>query len=349
MAATFYTTSTLKKSLFYVVCLFFVSVVAISNSTHAYELGRDVFEVSSGQFTMSGSTNCLNNINNNTVIRNGCTDTPDGLTTLGVILPGGISDQYLTGDFMQFWFYIGINNTNDASDSFIRNINISNQYLDTVDVSMEQVNNSIGIVKITARATQTTGVSSFNITASGGSVFLVLYPSEFISAGKIVHWRIVPGVDYSSDIQSVISAINNQTDYSQSLNNINNNINSVNNNLRNIQDTAEQANDDANDRYQDEKDTINDNGDTATGSWDDAQENLQFSAPTGLFSWLWSLGSVDDCVQIPVLASLLHSTESQYCSWYPTSIRSIISPIINIFIICLMSGFVFSWLKKGGV
>ena len=91
MATTFFTTSTLKKSLFYVVCIFFVSVVAISSSTHAYELGRDVFEVSSGQFTMSGSTNCLNNINNNTVIRNGCTDTADGLTSLGVVLPGGIS------------------------------------------------------------------------------------------------------------------------------------------------------------------------------------------------------------------------------------------------------------------
>lgn len=346
MAATLFTTSTLKKSLFYVVCLFFVSVVAISNSTHAFDLSRDVFTISSNQLTSTSSTNCLNNINSNTVIRNGCNDTPDYLSSLSISFP---QESYLVGDFMQFWFYIGINATNNSADSFIRNIRLNNNYFDTVDVSFEQVNGSTGIIKITARANTNDTLSGIIIDSAGGGALLVLYPSEYLSMGRIVHWRIVPGADYGNDIQSVVNAINNQTDYSQSLNTINNNIGSVNRNLESIQDTQEQANDDANDRYQDEKNTINDNGDTANDSWDDAQENLTFSAPTGLFSWLWSLGSVDDCVQIPVLASLLHSTESQYCSWYPTSIRSIISPIINIFIICLMSGFVFSWLKKGGV
>lgn len=249
-------------------CIFtcLLAFFLMSHNVFAYELGRDVFEISSGQFTLTGSTNCLNNINNNMVIRNGCTDVADGLSSLGVVLPGGIAEQYLTGDFMQFWFYIGINNTNDSSDSFIRNINISNAYLDTVDVSMEQVNNSIGIVKITARATQTIGVSSFNINASGGSVFLVLYPSEFISAGKIVHWRIVPGVDYSNDIQGIVNAINSQPNYSSVLNDIKNKVPSAEDNASAIADEEEERTQDVVDQSEQDSQDSQDEVDQATAS-----------------------------------------------------------------------------------
>ena len=253
----------IKISLLSSIFICFSAIFLMSHNVFAYELGRDVFEVSSGQFTMTGSTNCLNNINNNTVIRNGCTDTADGLSTLGVVLPSGVADQYLTGDFMQFWFYIGINNTNDASDSFIRNININNAYLDTVDISMDQVNNSIGIVKITARATQTISVSSFNITGSGGGVFLVLYPSEFISAGKIVHWRIVPGVDYSNDIQGIVNAINSQPNYSSVLNDIKNKVPSAEDNASAHADEEEQRTQDVVDEAQDTADSSQEDTDEA--------------------------------------------------------------------------------------
>ena len=246
------------------ICL--LSFFLMSHNVSAYELGRDVFEVNSGQFTLSGSTNCLNNINSNTVIRNGCTDTSDYLSTLGVVLPAGVADQYLTGDFMQFWFYIGINNTNDASDSFIRNININNAYFDTVDVSMEQVNNSIGIIKITARAIQTTSISSFNITASGGGALLVLYPSEFISAGKIVHWRIVPGVDYSNDIQGVVNAINSQPNYSTVLNDIKNKVPSAQDNADAIADEVEDRTQDVVDQSEQDSQNSQDDVDQATAS-----------------------------------------------------------------------------------
>lgn len=147
------------------------------------------------------------------------------------------------------------------------------------------------------------------------------------------------GTDYSSAISSINSNINSTN---SKLDTVNRSLNDVNNNL-------EQANDDANDRYQDEKDTISQNGDDAVDSWQDNAENLSFDAPTFLFGWLWSLGSVEDCVDISVLASLIHSPETTYCTWYPTSIRSIISPIINLFIVCLLSGFIISWLKRGGV
>lgn len=98
--------------------------------------------------------------------------------------------------------------------------------------------------------------------------------------------------------------------------------------------------------HDDEKQTIEDNGDAAQSNFDDFQPTLSFSDP---LSWMWSLGTSDNCANIPILASLLHSNSSVYCSWWPTTIRSIVSPIINIFVMIIVFGFAIRWLKSGGM
>lgn len=138
-------------------------------------------------------------------------------------------------------------------------------------------------------------------------------------------------------------------DYSSALGTIQGGISDVNRNLNNVQDSIDQSNQDANDRYDDEKNTIQDNGDNAVGAWTDNEENLSFNAPTGLFNWFWSLGTTEECISISTLARLIHSNETTYCSWWSTEIRSIVSPIVNIFLVCIISGFIIKWLRKDGI
>lgn len=353
MRAAIHITSSkfIKTLLVFVVCSIFSSAALVSNS-FALDLSRDVFLVTSGQFTFGayGASSCLNLINYDTVIRNGCANVADGVENLTVAF-NNTPLTLLTGDFVQFFMYVGINALDNSSDSFLRNINLAVNNLNTVDVTFEQLNGSTGIVKITARAMSSFNLDYIPITASGGSVWLVLQPSEYISAGKITHWRIVPGVDYSNNIQSVVNAINNQTDYTQSLNSINNNINSVNNNLNNVnnniqdlQETQEQANEDANDRYQDEKDTISGNGDDAQDSADSL--DISFGVPWILQAW-FSLFVDDSCASIPTISSWIHSNETRICSPWPSAVRSTLTPIFAVISGLLLFGFVIRWLRGG--
>lgn len=52
----------------------------------------------------------------------------------------------------------------------------------------------------------------------------------------------------------------------------------------------------------------------------------------------------DRCVNIPTLASMLHSNETQVCPWFDSSIRSIVTPVLGIASIMLLFGFVVHWL-----
>lgn len=54
--------------------------------------------------------------------------------------------------------------------------------------------------------------------------------------------------------------------------------------------------------------------------------------------------SQDRCVQIPTLASMLHSNESSVCPWFSSSIRSIVTPVLGISSVMLLFGFVVRWL-----
>lgn len=162
-----------------------------------------------------------------------------------------------------------------------------------------------------------------------------------------ISWAtLASGTNYSSDLGQLRTELNNLNTNSVI---INDNISNVVSGVEDLRDAQNQANQDANDRYEDEKDTINDNGDNANSSWTDNADNLKFQPPTFLFNWFWSLGTTDQCIDISTFASLIHSNETQYCSWYPNNIRSIISPIINIFLVCFISGFIIKWLKKDGI
>lgn len=54
------------------------------------------------------------------------------------------------------------------------------------------------------------------------------------------------------------------------------------------------------------------------------------------------------CVNIPTVASWLHSSSSTYCAWFPSSVRNVLTPVISIAASMLLFGFIVrGFLRKG--
>lgn len=62
------------------------------------------------------------------------------------------------------------------------------------------------------------------------------------------------------------------------------------------------------------------------------------------FSPIFGLFVSSDCVNISTIASMLKSNNTQYCSWFSVSVRSILTPAIGISAMMLIFGFFVRWL-----
>lgn len=62
------------------------------------------------------------------------------------------------------------------------------------------------------------------------------------------------------------------------------------------------------------------------------------------FAPIFNLFNNDSCAQIPTLASMLHSEETQVCPWFDSSIRNITTPVLGLASMMLVFGFVVRWL-----
>lgn len=54
--------------------------------------------------------------------------------------------------------------------------------------------------------------------------------------------------------------------------------------------------------------------------------------------------SPDSCATIPIISNWLNSDSVVYCSWWPSSVRSVLTPVFGISSIMLLFGFVVRWL-----
>lgn len=63
------------------------------------------------------------------------------------------------------------------------------------------------------------------------------------------------------------------------------------------------------------------------------------------FRFFFSSFTNDQCVDIPIIGGMLNNPNAQYCSWWPSSIRNVLTPVFSFFSIMLLTGFIFSFLK----
>lgn len=255
------------------------------------------------------------------------------------------------GDIYQVNVNFFNTNANDSLDAWASSLYGGDNDFSFIETEYQQMDAGTGQIRFTLACTSTFTNANKYLTlnsATGSAVWL--YPQEWITTFYVARYKVLNTDVDLHEIAENAYQINQQLDTVVStMGTSQDSLDAINDNIDTVNDNIAQSNQDANDRYQDEKDTIQDNADNTVDSWDDAQEGLTFQAPTGLFSWFWSLGTTDQCINIPVLASLLHSNETTYCSWWSTEIRSIVSPVINIFLVCIVSGFIIKWLRSSGL
>lgn len=157
-------------------------------------------------------------------------------------------------------------------------------------------------------------------------------------------WRVVSNTYDDTNLLAQLRTLNN------AISTMNNKLDDIQSSLGTIEDYSlrsaeaqEQANDDANDRYQDEKDTIND---AAQDAEDNASsQDFSFTIPNPLQSWFGGFSN-NTCVNIPNLASWLHSNETQICSPWPSNVRSVMTTVVTGLVFLVFFGFIISWVKK---
>ena len=69
-----------------------------------------------------------------------------------------------------------------------------------------------------------------------------------------------------------------------------------------------------------------------------------FNPFSGIFALFTGGGS---CVPIPTVASMINSSETTFCPFFPSSIRSIATPVMGISSMMLIFGFFVRWLNDG--
>lgn len=63
------------------------------------------------------------------------------------------------------------------------------------------------------------------------------------------------------------------------------------------------------------------------------------------FAQLFTSFTNDSCVDIPIIAGWLGTNQNRYCTWWPSSIRSTLTPVFSSISLMLLFGFAVSWLK----
>lgn len=71
--------------------------------------------------------------------------------------------------------------------------------------------------------------------------------------------------------------------------------------------------------------------------------NISFIFP---FKSLFTSFSDNNCVNIPIIAGMVNSSSSTYCSWWSSDIRSVLTPVFNMISLMVLTGFIVHWLSE---
>lgn len=87
------------------------------------------------------------------------------------------------------------------------------------------------------------------------------------------------------------------------------------------------------------------NNGEAEPSWFDSLLNLFTFGFMNPFAPIFNLfNDQNTCVNIPIIAGMLHSEETQVCPWFDSNTRNIVTPVLGLASIMLVFGFAVRWL-----
>lgn len=70
---------------------------------------------------------------------------------------------------------------------------------------------------------------------------------------------------------------------------------------------------------------------------------INFAFP---FQNLFTSFTDNNCVDIPIIAGMLHAPSSHYCTWWSSSVRNVLTPVISMASLMVITGFIMSWLYE---
>lgn len=87
------------------------------------------------------------------------------------------------------------------------------------------------------------------------------------------------------------------------------------------------------------------NAESSNVDWTSSLTNLFGFSLINPFAPIFNLFSnQSSCAQIPTIAGMIHSNETQVCPWFSTTTRNIVTPVLGLASMMLVFGFVVRWL-----
>lgn len=129
----------------------------------------------------------------------------------------------------------------------------------------------------------------------------------------------------------------------------NNKLDSVNSNLENLQKAQEENNNQQKEQYEQEKQEENQREEKGNADSSELAGIFNFTA-FNPFSGIFALFTGGNgCISIPIVGGMLNKPDGQYCPWFPSSIRNVLTPVIGLASMMIIFGFFVSWLNGGDV
>lgn len=99
------------------------------------------------------------------------------------------------------------------------------------------------------------------------------------------------------------------------------------------------------DQYDEEKQEESEREESGNESADQMAGVFSFSIQNPFTALFGAFTSGNTCVNIPTIAAMTNSDNTQYCPWFPASVRNVLTPVLSMFSMILIFGFIISWLN----
>lgn len=102
-------------------------------------------------------------------------------------------------------------------------------------------------------------------------------------------------------------------------------------------------------QYDEEKQEETQREESGNESADEMAGVFSFSVQNPFTALFGAFTSGNTCVSIPTIAAMINSDNTQYCPWFPASVRNVLTPVLSMLSMMVIFGFVVKWLNGSGL
>lgn len=184
---------------------------------------------------------------------------------------------------------------------------------------------------------------SQRITCMVGSSDYELFVANMYNSANIYFEQNPMSILYTSNASDILL----QTQINQNqimIEGIGQTTDAVNNASQNLQNTINAQSQQQQDQYDEEKQEESQREESGNESADEMAGVFNFSIPNPFLPILSMFTDGNSCVDIPTIAGMVGSDNTQYCPWFPASVRSVLTPVIGLASSIILFGFIVGWL-----